>query len=142
MVQVRHIWQFTDTPINTSISTRVFNSTRQISHVTRGYVKQCKARLPFSNVEFLTCSTEVESIVEDVVDTVMAESSSTIHHRVTLISKLVKLLEHDATWVDLYGLTGQLNVPAIEEKEEDDISELLVQAKKVGMLVRVPASSC
>lgn len=131
MVQVRHIWRFANTLINTSISARVFNSTHQISHVTRGYVKKCKARLPFSDVEFLTCCTEVESIVEDVVDTVMAESPSTIHHRVTFISKLVKLLEHDATWVDLYGLTGQLNVPAIQEKEEDEISKLLVQAKKV-----------
>jgi hypothetical protein len=75
--------------------------------------------------------TEVETIVENVVNTVMAESPSTTHHRVTIVSKLVQALEHDATWVDMYGITGQLNVPGMQGEEEEGIAEILDRAKKV-----------
>ncbi|KAF8061615.1 trafficking protein particle complex subunit 10 [Lyophyllum atratum] len=75
---------------------------------------------------------EVESVVEEVVTTVLANSSSPHHHRVTLVSKLVEALEHDAGWVDLYGITGELKIPGTPQGDVDEeVCRLLEKAKQL-----------
>jgi hypothetical protein len=77
-------------------------------------------------------------VVENAVTKVLADSPSTTHHRVTLVNKLVEALEHDAGWVELYGITGELNVPKIpQEGMEGDISRLLDDAKKVTVILNI-----
>lgn len=85
------------------------------------------------NKDFLGISfVEVEFVVESVVAKVLADSPSTNHHRVTLVNMLVKALEHDAGWVEMYGITGELNVPGTaQEEKEDDLHQLLDKAKEV-----------
>jgi trafficking protein particle complex subunit 10 len=73
-----------------------------------------------------------------VVAKVLADSPSTNHHRVTLVNKLVKALEHDAGWVDLYGITGELNVPGTPQGQtEEDPCELLDKAVKVPSILLI-----
>lgn len=75
-------------------------------------------------------SAEVESIVEAQVRSIIDESASDSHHRITLVSKLIDALESDAAWVDMYGITGELVVPSTF-KEEGEIGELLRKATEV-----------
>ncbi|KAF5386686.1 hypothetical protein D9615_001912 [Tricholomella constricta] len=73
---------------------------------------------------------EVESVIGEVVTNVLEGSSSPHHHRVTVVNKLVEALEHDAGWVDLYGITGELNVPSTPQDDVDEETcQLLDKAK-------------
>jgi hypothetical protein len=74
---------------------------------------------------------EVESIVEAQVRSILESSLSSPHHRIIIVSKLIDALESDATWVEMYGITGELMVPD-SLKEEGEIGELLEKARKVG----------
>ena len=79
---------------------------------------------------------EVESIVEKAVAKVLEASPSSRCHRVTLISKLVQALEHDATWVELYGITGELKVPKVfDDDHEGEEGQLLTAAEQVQLHV-------
>ena len=74
----------------------------------------------------------MEYIIEKAVTRVLADSPSTNHHRVTIVNTLVKALENDAGWVDLYGITGELNVPGTPQAQaEDGLRQLLERAMKV-----------
>jgi hypothetical protein len=85
---------------------------------------------------------EVESVIESVVAKVLADSPSTKHHRITLVNKLVAALEHDAGWVELYGITGELNVPVTPyEQTEYDLCHLLDSAMKVQKILWVAMCS-
>lgn len=72
----------------------------------------------------------MESIIESCVQTVLEESPSRQHH-IILVGKLVDALESDAGWVELYGITGELIVPNIQE-EQGEIGELLKKARQVN----------
>jgi hypothetical protein len=79
---------------------------------------------------------EVESVIESVVAKVLGDSTK--HHRITLVNKLVAALEHDAGWVELYGITGELNVPVTPyEQTEKDLCKLLDRAMKVQKILWV-----
>lgn len=71
---------------------------------------------------------EVESLITEAVQTVVIEKPSWLPHRDAIIRKLIEALEADASWVDLFGVTGELNVPG-ENKHE--LAELLQQTKEV-----------
>jgi hypothetical protein len=74
----------------------------------------------------------VEYVIEKAVSKVLADSPLTNHHRVTMVDTLVKALENDAGWVDLYGITGELNVPGtLHPRTEDSLRQLLEKAMKV-----------
>ncbi|KAF9466293.1 trafficking protein particle complex subunit 10 [Collybia nuda] len=83
------------------------------------------------HIKYRMLREEVEEIVGNVASNVISKSSPTAHHWVTLVNKLIMSLEHDATWVDLYGLTGQLNVPVMQENVDDELIKLLDQARKL-----------
>lgn len=74
---------------------------------------------------------EVESVVEDALRSVLDDSEDSMQHRIYLVGKLVDALESDAAWVEMYGITGELNVPAIRD-EEGVRAELLERTLKVG----------
>ena len=75
----------------------------------------------------------MEYVIEKTVAKVLGDSASMNHHRVTMVNTLVKALENDAGWVDLYGITGELNVPAgtPQARTEDSLRQLLEKAVKV-----------
>ncbi|KDR81848.1 hypothetical protein GALMADRAFT_240099 [Galerina marginata CBS 339.88] len=72
---------------------------------------------------------EVESIIESQVRDIIEESASSSQHRIILVSKLIDALESDAAWVDMYGITGELVVPEIQQ-QDDEIAGLLKEARK------------
>lgn len=73
---------------------------------------------------------EVEEVIERQVQAVLEESPSTLENRIILVDKLIDALENDASWVELYGITGELVVPDAHD-ENDEIQELLLRATKV-----------
>lgn len=73
---------------------------------------------------------EVESFIEDAVDEALSSSSASTHREV-LINTFVQALEKDASWVELYGVTGELNVPALPDSE-GDAAQLAASASEVS----------
>lgn len=75
----------------------------------------------------------METLVGTAVDLAIVELPRWQSHRNVLTVKLVEALETSAFWVDLYSITGQLNVP--EGVYSDDILEPLERIKQVGFFV-------
>ncbi|KAI0709428.1 trafficking protein particle complex subunit 10 [Earliella scabrosa] len=61
---------------------------------------------------------EVESLIELAVSEVVSEKEALVPLRQDMVDKLVHALEADASWVQLYGVTGEL-VPVITPDEGD-----------------------
>lgn len=74
-------------------------------------------------------STEVELLVGEAVDSVVSRSPTWRSHRETIVNKLIEALEASATWVELFGVTGELVVPG--QSEGDEIREPLELVKEV-----------
>lgn len=68
-------------------------------------------------------------MIGSAVELAVTESPQWQNQRNVLVGKLVEALETSASWVDLYGITGQLNVP--EGRYSDDILEPLGRIKEV-----------
>ncbi|KAI0636805.1 trafficking protein particle complex subunit 10 [Trametes polyzona] len=62
---------------------------------------------------------EVESLIELAVDEVVSEKPSLEPLRQDLVDKLVQALETNASWVELYGVTGELSVPGIQPGDDE-----------------------
>lgn len=71
---------------------------------------------------------EVESLVAEAVQTTVAENSSWLSHSDSIVGKLIEALETDASWVELFGTTGELKVP---DKDEQELVEALQRVKEV-----------
>ncbi|KIP08175.1 hypothetical protein PHLGIDRAFT_88626 [Phlebiopsis gigantea 11061_1 CR5-6] len=74
---------------------------------------------------------EVESLIEDAIDEVLGESSASSSHRDQLISSFVQALEKDASWIQMYGLTGELVAPDLPPEDNAEIRETQVRAVEV-----------
>lgn len=72
--------------------------------------------------------------VEELVQTSVKDSFETmptgsyLDDRVTVVKKLVEALEGDASWVELYELTGAVFVPSFHDEQS---KTLLASVKKV-----------
>ncbi|KAI0362291.1 hypothetical protein OH77DRAFT_1416520 [Trametes cingulata] len=62
---------------------------------------------------------EVESLIELAVGEVISETPSLESLRQDMVDKLVQALETDASWVELYGVTGELSVPGVTAGEDE-----------------------
>jgi hypothetical protein len=65
------------------------------------------------HVLLLTGSLEVEALIESSVEQVLSVSTASLAERVGLVNKLVEALEQDSAWVEMYGMSGELNVPEV-----------------------------
>ena len=75
----------------------------------------------------------MESFIEDAVDEALSSSSTSSVHRDVLTNALVQTLEKDASWVEKYGLTGELVVPDLPTSEA--MREALSLAAEVRHLI-------
>lgn len=73
---------------------------------------------------------EVESLIGEAVERVVTKFPEWLSQRIVLINKLIEALETNASWVSLFGVTGELNVPDTDEPGE--IFQPLHQVKEVG----------
>ncbi|CDO72874.1 hypothetical protein BN946_scf185002.g59 [Trametes cinnabarina] len=62
---------------------------------------------------------EVETLIELAVEEAVSETRALERLRQDLIDVLVKALETDASWVELYGVTGELVVPGVKIADDD-----------------------
>ena len=68
----------------------------------------------------MACSdyhTEVEGFIDSAVKGALGGSTSPADHD-RLVEVFVQALESDASWVNLYGITGELIVPDVPFKHE------------------------
>jgi hypothetical protein len=80
-------------------------------------------------------SLEVESLIEHSVDEALASSSTPSVHRDVLINAFVQALEKDASWVEMYGITGELIVPGLPViGETGEALSLAAEVYKRGIL--------
>lgn len=67
------------------------------------------------------------------VQTVVTRSPSWIPYRDVLVNIFIEALETKASWVDLFGVTGELDVPHKDTRKE--LFEPFQQAKEVSSFV-------
>lgn len=63
---------------------------------------------------------------------ILEDSPLSQRHRISLVNKLINVLERDAAWVDLYGITGELVVPEIQDNDPQ-LKATLDRVRKVSM---------
>ncbi|KAJ7452540.1 hypothetical protein B0H11DRAFT_2245998 [Mycena galericulata] len=56
---------------------------------------------------------EVEALIEAAVEQVLSNSKALLADRVVLVNRLVEALELDSTWVEMYRMSGELDVPEV-----------------------------
>jgi hypothetical protein len=91
-------------------------------------------RIGFLSTVVLFQMVEVEFRVKDAVDNVVAESSVWMPYRTMLVDKLISALETDAGWVDIYGVTGELDVPGLYDRN-GEIGVALSRVKSVNFFL-------
>ncbi|KIM80718.1 hypothetical protein PILCRDRAFT_821974 [Piloderma croceum F 1598] len=92
---------------------------------TEGPVRESLSLL----IKYRLLREEVESLVGQAVQTVVTRSPSWIPYRDALVNILIEALETKASWVDLFGVTGELNVPHKDTQRE--LFEPFQQVKEV-----------
>lgn len=75
---------------------------------------------------------EVETLVERFADRTLEDFPSLSNHRPSLIQCTLKALESDSSWIQLYNVTGRLEVPPLLDFEP-------VLEPVVSKLKRVPS---
>ena len=97
----------------------------KIQFVTRGY-----ATNPFLITHhFLISTTEVESIVRCTAE-ILADL--TAEQRGNVCTSVVRALESDASWVQVYESTGEIRVPEIDV--EENIRQQYLQVTEVSQV--------
>ncbi|KAF5391403.1 hypothetical protein D9757_001971 [Collybiopsis confluens] len=71
---------------------------------------------------------EVEFVVEEAVEIATQNTPDWKNHRIKLVKKLIQMLETDASWVELYGIAGELHIPG-SIPPEDPLREPLEVVK-------------
>jgi trafficking protein particle complex subunit 10 len=69
-------------------------------------------------------------VLEQTVDDALSDFPQHGRDRNRLIAHLIRALESDANWVELYGITGELKVPAFDD--DSGAKEILFRIREVG----------
>ncbi len=77
------------------------------------------------------------SLIEHAVYEVVVETPALEFLRQDMIDKLVQALETDASWVELYGVTGELVVPGVLT-DDDELGAGLRRVLAVSRCLAVP----
>ncbi|KAJ3796702.1 trafficking protein particle complex subunit 10 [Lentinula aff. detonsa] len=73
---------------------------------------------------------EVEFVVEEAVERAILENPDWKLHRIPLARKLIQMLETDASWVEIYGISGELYIPG-SPAPDDALREPIEVVKKM-----------
>lgn len=74
---------------------------------------------------------EVKDLIEKEVQAIMGKDESKAHNE-PLINHLIEALRNDASWVELYSVTGELIVPDMPQDSGSDFGEQLIIVKEVS----------
>jgi hypothetical protein len=85
-----------------------------------------------------TSHTEVQSVIEDGVDALNSKHPDLHEWRLNVINKVVEALEADISWLEVYGLSGELNIPGNFENVEEELRGPLQELQEVGSFVATP----
>jgi len=76
---------------------------------------------------------EVEAVLDQAVDEVLNDFSQHRPDHSRLTAQMMQALESDASWVELYGITGELKVPAL--KDDGAPKEVITRVREVRFLI-------
>jgi len=79
----------------------------------------------------LISPSEVESLVKHTVEEVVKHLPPSPWHSDALVHRIVDLLENNADWVELYGVTGELIIPDVRDDDHSEFDDALSIVKKV-----------
>ncbi|KAF8652735.1 hypothetical protein AX16_004233 [Volvariella volvacea WC 439] len=84
-------------------------------------------------VKYRMLREEVESLIHTVVGTAFSNApQNRAAYRMVVISKLIEALETQASWVELYRVTGQLIVPEVPDSQlPQEIDKVLTDTKEL-----------
>lgn len=81
-------------------------------------------------VKYRLLREEVASIVEETVRTTLNELEKSQDLRPLVVPVIIKSLERDPSWVSMYNITGEIDVPETKPVEEE-IANVLTAVKEV-----------
>ncbi|KAA1469549.1 hypothetical protein DENSPDRAFT_857972 [Dentipellis sp. KUC8613] len=81
---------------------------------------------------------EVETVIEQTVDDILPRDSNYHSDRSVIIDRIVQALESDAAWVQHYGVTGELLVPAISDSQDGELDTTLNRLLEILRRSRPP----
>jgi hypothetical protein len=84
-----------------------------------------------SKASLIFMLSEVENLIRDSVRDVVLNVSKLLPQRDALADELLKVLENDASWVELYGITGELIMPPLDKSQAEERQECLDLVKQV-----------
>jgi hypothetical protein len=73
----------------------------------------------------------VKDLIEKEVEAIMGQDESKTRYE-SLINHLIEALGNDASWVELYGVTGELIVPDMPQDSDSGFEEKLIIVKEVS----------
>ncbi|THH18490.1 hypothetical protein EW146_g2511 [Bondarzewia mesenterica] len=88
------------------------------------------------SIKYRMLRDEIEGFVERSVDSVLAEWPERAAHRSLLIDTFIQALESDPGWVQLYGVTGELEIPDVNE--DGEVGRMLQRVKEMLRNSRPP----
>ncbi|KDQ60741.1 hypothetical protein JAAARDRAFT_172897 [Jaapia argillacea MUCL 33604] len=89
---------------------------------------QARESLTFT-ITYRMLRDEVEALISAVVNNIVPRSTTSPGNREVIINRLLEGLEKNGSWVELYIATGELNIPPIEELD-DDLKSMLLKVKE------------
>jgi trafficking protein particle complex subunit 10 len=70
-------------------------------------------------------------VIDTAIDEVLTGLPEWHMHKIALHAKFIEMLESDASWVEIYAISGELNVPGMIDISEE-LREPVEEVKKAG----------
>ncbi|RXW22699.1 hypothetical protein EST38_g3139 [Candolleomyces aberdarensis] len=73
---------------------------------------------------------EVASIIEDQVRASLDDSEKSQNLRPIVVTTIIESLERDSSWVALYNITGEIEVPELKKDQKEEVTEIVDKARQ------------
>lgn len=80
------------------------------------------------------------SIIEDQVRASLDDSGKSQNLRPTVVASIIESLERDSSWVALYNITGEIEVPELKKGQQEEVAEIVDMARQRLRAYRHPES--
>jgi hypothetical protein len=88
-----------------------------------------------------SCVLDVEALITQATQDIVSKSPSLHPHHKVIAGKVVEALESDSSWVEMFRITGEINVPSSNESEGSEEFVEAVEAVKEVSSSKFPLGS-
>lgn len=70
------------------------------------------------------------SIIEDQVRASLDDAEKSQNLRPIVVTAIIESLERDPSWVALYNITGEIEVPELKKDQGEEVAEIVDKARR------------